>query len=43
LGQCWDQEQVYLNGKLGIGAEAQNAYINYLTDPGAYAKAQVTI
>lgn len=30
-------------GKLGIGAEAQNAYVNFLTDPGALAEAKVTI
>lgn len=30
-------------GKLGVGAESQNAYINYLTDPGAYSSANMTI
>lgn len=30
-------------GKLGIAMEAQNAYVNYLNDPGAYANAKISI
>lgn len=37
------RQNVQRQGKLGIGAEAQNAYVNYLIDPGSYAQAKITI
>lgn len=30
-------------GRLGVALESQNAYVNYLNDPGAYQKANITI
>lgn len=30
-------------GRTGVALESQNAYINYLNDPGAYASAKLTI
>jgi len=37
------RQNVQRQGKLGIGAEAQNAYVNYLIDPGSYAAAKISI
>lgn len=37
------RQNVQRQGKLGIGAEAQNSYVNYLIDPGNYASAKISI